>query len=118
MWKNNLPYLARYFRIIAMDPRGNGRSDRPLAGYDFATRYGDMKAVLEATARSPVAVVAFSCASMLAVKYAVEHSDRVSHLILMSPQYSQSLPKPFEEKVARVIRDDFDGWRARLFTKA
>ncbi|MGH7389281.1 MAG: alpha/beta fold hydrolase [Candidatus Rokuibacteriota bacterium] len=117
LWKNNIPYLSRHFRVIAMDARGNGRSDRPATGYDFATRYGDMVGVLDEAARPPVALVAFSCASMLAVEFAVEHPERVSHLILVSAQYSQSLPKPFEERVARVIREDFDGWRTRLVTK-
>ena len=27
------------------------------------------------------------------------------------------MPQPFEEKVAPVIRDDFDGWRQRLFAR-
>ncbi len=118
MWKNNVPYLSRYFRVTVMDARGNGRSGRPQTGYDFATRYGDMVAVLAEAVRPPFALVAYSCASMLAVTYAVEHPERLSHLILIAPQYAQSLPRPFEEKVARVIREDFDGWRTRLFTKA
>jgi pimeloyl-ACP methyl ester carboxylesterase/predicted glycosyltransferase len=117
MWKGQIPYLSRYFRVTAIDPRGNGRSDRPETGYDFETRYGDLLAVLDEAVRPPFAFVAFTCASMLAVRYAVEHPGRVSHLILLGPQYSQSLPKPFEERVARVIREDFDGWRTRLFTR-
>src|SRR5437773_4205411 len=118
MWKNQLPYLSRHFRVTTLDPRGNGRSDRPLTGYDFDTRYGDLTAVLDAAVKPPFAFVAFSCASMLAVRYAIEHPERVSHLILIGAQYSQSLPKPFEDRVARVIRGSFDTWRTRLFTKA
>ena len=117
LWKAQVPYLSRYFWVVAIDARGNGRSDRPLTGYDFDTRYADMLAVLDEATRPPVALVAFSCAGMLAVKYAVEHPERVSHLMLIHAQYSQSLPQPFEEKVARVFREDFDGWRTRLATK-
>lgn len=117
MWKQNVRFLARHFRVTVMDPRGNGRSSRPPTGYDFDTRYGDMAAVVEEAIGRPFALVAYSCASMLAVRYAVDHPDRVSHLILVAAQYQQSLPRPFEEKVARVIRGDFDGWRTRLFTK-
>ena len=117
LWKHNIPYLSRYFRVIAMDSRGNGRSGRPATGYDFASRYGDMVAVLDEVARPPFALVAFSCSSMLGVRYAVDHPERVSHLVFVGAQYAQSLPKPFEEKVARVIRQDFDGWRTRLTTK-
>ncbi len=115
MWKYQIPYLSRYFRVIAMDQRGNGRSDRPPTGYDFETRYADLLAVLAETVRPPFALVAFSCASMLAARYAVEHPERLSHLILTCAQYAQSLPRPFEERVAAVIRHDFDGWRERLF---
>jgi pimeloyl-ACP methyl ester carboxylesterase len=117
MWKHQIPYLSRYFRVITMDPRGNGRSDRPPTGYDLDTRYGDLVAVLDEVARPPIALVAFSCAAPLAFRYAVEHPDRLSHLILLSGQYAESVPRPFEERVARVIRDDFENWRTRLFKR-
>ena len=29
VWKAQIPYFARHFRVICFDPRGNGRSDRP-----------------------------------------------------------------------------------------
>jgi pimeloyl-ACP methyl ester carboxylesterase len=54
---------------------------------------------------------------MLAVRYAIDHPERVSHLIFIGAQYSQSLPQPFEEKVVPIFRNDFDGWRTRLFQK-
>jgi pimeloyl-ACP methyl ester carboxylesterase/UDP:flavonoid glycosyltransferase YjiC (YdhE family) len=117
IWKNQVPYLSRYFRVATMDPRGNGRSDRPHEGYDLDTRYQDLAAVLQEAVRLPFAFVAFSCATMVAVRYVVEHPDRVSHLILIPAQYSESVPQPFDDKVGRVIREDFDGWRARLFRR-
>jgi UDP:flavonoid glycosyltransferase YjiC (YdhE family) len=100
-----------------MDPRGNGRSDRPPTGYDVDSRYGDFVAVVDEVARPPFALVAFSCAAPLAFRYAVAHPDRLSHLILLSGQYAESVPQPFEERVAQVIRGDFDNWRTRLFKR-
>jgi pimeloyl-ACP methyl ester carboxylesterase/UDP:flavonoid glycosyltransferase YjiC (YdhE family) len=117
MWKYNVPYLSRYCRVVVMDQRGNGRSDRPPGGYDLATRYADLVGVVEAAARRPFALVAFSCAAMLALRYVVERPDDVSQLVLVSGQFKESLPEPFEEKVARTIREDFDRWRTRLFER-
>jgi pimeloyl-ACP methyl ester carboxylesterase/predicted glycosyltransferase len=117
MWKHQIPYLSRYFRVITMDPRGNGRSDRPATGYDLEARYGDMLAVLEEVARPPFAFLAFSCSALLAFRYVAEHAERLSHLILLSGQYAESLPGPFDERVAPVIRGDFDNWVSRQFKR-
>ena len=117
LWKLQVPYLSRYFRVTVIDPRGNGRSDRPPTGYDVDTRYRDMLAVLEAAVRPPFAFVALACSAMLAFRYAVEHPDRLSHLIVVSGQYAESVPGPIDERVAPVIQNDFDGWRQRLCTR-
>jgi pimeloyl-ACP methyl ester carboxylesterase/predicted glycosyltransferase len=116
-WKSQVPYLSRYFRVATMDLRGNGRSDRPPTGYDLDTRYEDLLAVLSEVVRPPFALVALSCAGMLAFRYAIEHPGRLSHLILLSGQYSESVPQPFDEKVAPVIRDNFAAWQQRLFAR-
>jgi pimeloyl-ACP methyl ester carboxylesterase/predicted glycosyltransferase len=116
-FKYQIPYLSRYFRVATMDPRGNGRSDRPATGYDLEARYDDLVAVLEESMRPPFALAALSCAAMLAFRYVAEHPERVSHLILLSGQYAESVPQPFDEKVAPVIRSDFDGWRERLLRR-
>jgi len=116
-WKSQIPYLSRYFRVATMDLRGNGRSDRPVGGYDLDTRYEDFLAVLEEAVRPPFALVAYSCAGMLAFRYAVDHPERLSHLVLLSGQYSESVPQPFDEKVAPVIRGDFAAWQRRLFAR-
>ena len=56
-------------------------------------------------------------AALIAFRYAVDHPGHVSHLILLSGQYAESMPQPFEEKVARVMRGDFAAYRQRLFAR-
>jgi pimeloyl-ACP methyl ester carboxylesterase len=60
VWKNQIPHLSRYFRVVTMDSRGNGRSDRPASGYDLETRYGDFCAVVREAARPPFVLVGYS----------------------------------------------------------
>src|SRR3989442_13247674 len=69
IWKYQIPYLSRHFRVATFDQRGNGRSDRPAIGYDLETRYEDLVSVLDAAVRPPFAFVAFACASLIAFKY-------------------------------------------------
>ena len=49
-WKAQVPYLARRFRVITIDPRGNGRSDRPRepAAYAEIEFVADTVAVMDA----------------------------------------------------------------------
>src|SRR3954469_23256331 len=50
-WKAQVPYLARHYRIVTVDARGNGGSDRPAGSesYDDAVNAADALAVLDAT---------------------------------------------------------------------
>ena len=37
VWKMQLAYFARYFRVVVFDMPGNGRSDHPPTGYQAET---------------------------------------------------------------------------------
>jgi len=116
-FKSQIPYLSRYFRVVTTDPRGNGRSDRPATGYDLDTRYRDLLAVLEQAVTPPFALAALSCAGLIAFRYVIDHPAHVSHLILLSGQYAESMPQPFDQRVAPMIRGDFAGYRERLLAR-
>ena len=51
MWKAQIPYLSRHFRVVVFDPRGNGKSDRPddAEAYSYWEVMKDGRAVLAAT---------------------------------------------------------------------
>jgi pimeloyl-ACP methyl ester carboxylesterase len=88
MWRAQIPYLSRHFRVIAIDPRGNGRSDRPrhAAAYSRATHIRDVLAVLDATATDRAMLVSISPRAPLALALAVEHPERVRAVAFVTPQ--------------------------------
>ena len=58
MWKGQVPYLARHFRVVTFNPRGNGKSDRPAepAAYDDSQYVADAVQVLDETATEQAVV--------------------------------------------------------------
>jgi len=81
--KATVPYLSQHFRVLTMDGRGNGRSDRPQgqAAYSLDHFHADFVAVLDALQIERAALVGLSAAAMIVLKLAAEKPQRVSHVI-------------------------------------
>jgi pimeloyl-ACP methyl ester carboxylesterase/predicted glycosyltransferase len=113
IWKFQVPFLARSFRVITFDPRGNGRSDRPTEAhaYDRSQDTADAIAVLDATGVEQAHVVSW-CGSGEELMLAAHHPGRVASLVLIAPNVFLSEPLtdgegsyPFEEPL-----DSDEGW--------
>lgn len=71
-------------RVIAVDLRGRGLSDKPRAGgYGWATHAGDMLALLKALGIGPVVTLGWSMGAYVAAMLASEGSDLVGRLVLI-----------------------------------
>jgi proline iminopeptidase len=70
-------------RTIRWDQRGCGRSQRH-GPYSVARSIRDLDAVRHQVARPQAALLGHSWGAHLALRYAIEHPDRVSHLIYVS----------------------------------
>ena len=58
VWKLQIPFLSRHFRVITFDGRGNGRSDRPAGAEAYTTDEfaADAIAVMDATGTASAAL--------------------------------------------------------------
>jgi pimeloyl-ACP methyl ester carboxylesterase len=99
-WKGQIPYLARRYRVVTFDPRGNGRSDRPTApeAYDEREFALDALAVLDATGTERAVVVGFSLGGPRGTILAVEQPERVAGLVLIGYGYPGG-GEPLAERV-------------------
>ena len=118
-WKMQIPYLARHCRVITFDGRGNGRSDRPAAGYSEAEFAADALAVMDATATGHAVIVSLSTGAQRALILAAEHPDRVTGAVFICPAVPLASPQADDARylLDQVLptdqgwpKDKFSGW--------
>ncbi len=87
-WKMQVPYLARFSRVVTFDGRGNGRSDRPggsAEDYSVAQFAEDALAVMDASGLERAVLLSLSCGALWATALAAEHPERVQALVYIGP---------------------------------
>src|SRR6267154_1649819 len=113
-WKMQVPFLARNYRVITFDPRGNGRSDRPAdpAAYADAAFASDIGAVLDATGTERAVLGAFCSGFPWALLFAAAHPQRVSGLIAIGPTLPVPPASPWapDEDSFDDVMDTTEGW--------
>lgn len=74
-------------RVIAVDLRGLGLSDKPAArnAYSLNAQLEDLGALLDALELERAALVGQSMGGAIALHYALRHADRVTRLALINP---------------------------------
>jgi pimeloyl-ACP methyl ester carboxylesterase/predicted glycosyltransferase len=86
-WKLQIPYFARHCRVVAFDPRGNGRSDRPRDpdAYGEQEYAADALAILDETATEKAVIVTLSLGAQRTLVLAANHPERVQGIVFISP---------------------------------
>jgi pimeloyl-ACP methyl ester carboxylesterase len=112
-WKMQIPYLARHFRVLTFDGRGNGRSDRPegVTAYAEPEHAADALAVMDATDTEQAVLVSLSLGAQRALLLAASRPERVAAAAFISP--SVSLGKPLPSRIVHSFEDVLDtdeGW--------
>jgi pimeloyl-ACP methyl ester carboxylesterase len=114
-WKAQIPHFSRYYRVMAFDGRGNGRSDRAAdpQAYSEDEYAADALAVLDATGTDRAVIVSLSMGAQRALILMSEHPERVAGAVFISPT-SRLVPRaPGREAAAAAFdeeRDEYEGW--------
>jgi len=82
MWYRTRPELSKYYRTIAFDNRGVGRSDVPKGPYPIKLMASDAAAVLDAAEVEKAHIFGISMGGMIAQEFALQYPARVRSLIL------------------------------------
>lgn len=81
-WRRNIPTLAQELRVIALDHRGNGRSDEPPGPCTMSTFVDDALAILDGVGVDRAHVYGQSFGGMVALELALTRPRRVRSLVL------------------------------------
>ena len=84
VWRPWLEALSSRYRYVRYDPRGCGLSDRNVTDLSPERWLADLEAVAATIPAPRFAVLGLSQGGSLAIRYAIDHPDRVSHLILVN----------------------------------
>jgi len=84
-WEQQLIEFAEKNRVVALDLRGHGLSDRPGSEYSMDELVGDIERAVEAL-RFPAKFILLghSFGGAIATAYALKHPERVERLVLVS----------------------------------
>ncbi|HEX4685675.1 MAG TPA: alpha/beta hydrolase, partial [Nocardioides sp.] len=95
MWKGQVAFLSRHHRVVVIDPRGNGRSDRPVGPefYGDLTAVDDLLAVMDDGGVHRALLVGLCDSSWYGLLAAARHPDRVSGVVAIAPGATEGTPK-------------------------
>jgi pimeloyl-ACP methyl ester carboxylesterase len=97
-WRKVLPLLVGAGRrVVILDPRGLGESDKPADGYDLDTAARDLHRFLEATNLMPqggIDVIAHDIGSWMAHAHAITYPGDVRRLVMTEVLISGLIPTP------------------------
>ncbi len=104
IWSSVAPLLATSSRVVAVDQRGHGRSDKPDNGYDFASVVGDLDAFLRELGIERPLLVGHSWGADVALQYAAKYPGWVAGLVLVDGGLDE-LPSRADTTWEQIERD-------------
>ena len=102
-WEHQVPFFAKDFRVITLDLRGHGRSDKPAGGYSIQLFASDIAALMNALRLPTAHIVGLSLGGGVAFQFALDFPELVSTLTIVNSAPEMIL-RTFKEKFAIWLR--------------
>jgi pimeloyl-ACP methyl ester carboxylesterase len=99
VWRPQIEYFARRYRVVAPDLRGHGDSEKPVGAYPIGTFVGDLLRLLDTLGIDRAVIAGHSMGGRVAMSFALEHPGRVRGLVLAGTSAT-----PFDRAGERIER--------------
>ena len=94
-WREQIPTLAKSFKVVAVDQRGYNKSDQPdgVDNYAMPKLVGDIAAVIRHFERDKVVVVGHDWGGMVAWSFALMHPELTDQLVILNLPHPNGLSR-------------------------
>jgi pimeloyl-ACP methyl ester carboxylesterase len=103
-WRRNIPRLSERFRVVALDSRGNGLSDKPPGRVTMSVFVDDTLALMNELGLPDGHLYGQSFGGMVAMETALSYPGRIRSLVLACTHAGHSLMVPARNR-AKVPKD-------------
>lgn len=102
-WEYQIPALSQHYRVLALDVRGHGRSDKPREAYQISDFADDAAALIEHLQLPPVHLVGISMGGMIGFQLGVDcpHLLRSLTIVNSAPEVKARTPGEWLEVAKR-----------------
>ena len=112
-WRRQIPVLSERYQVIVPDLRGFGYSDKPLHGYDTKSAASDIYELVQQLGHQQVSIVAHDIGVRVAYRFALDHEETVSRMVLLDStppmeQLGPQAPSVVRERWHSYFHQQFD----------
>lgn len=82
-WQPQVNYFSQNFKMVTIDMRGTGESDKPAGDYTLDLYADDLDSIIEELEEKNVVLIGESVGASIAIKYVTKYPGKVSKLVLV-----------------------------------
>jgi pimeloyl-ACP methyl ester carboxylesterase len=116
-----MAHLPESIHVLAPTQRGHGEASKPREGYRVQDLAGDVAAFLDRVGVEAAVIAGHSMGSAIALRYAVEHPERILGLVLAGacvPQAGGEKVRAFWESTVSTLTEPIDPAFVRKFLES
>jgi len=82
-WQPQVNYFSQNFKMVTIDMRGTGESDKPADDYTLDLYADDLNSIIEELHEKNIVLIGESIGASIAIKYVTKYPGKMSKLVLV-----------------------------------
>ena len=115
MFNPQIKYFCQKYKVVTVDLRGTGESDKPPSEYTIDMHMDDLRSVIEDLQDKNISIIGFSMGGMITIKYVANYPGKISKIVLWATNPAPLSDDPDFNIKARERDKMPPSWRVRKF---